>query len=158
MLVHGRTRGQRSCGLSRERCQWTLQRRRRRRSGVIRSASAWQDLERQASGAGTRQLLLGQTEPDLGLVRALPACQPDAAIESRLLMGAMTAKYRPDGFLYYSLSIWNQNKPIESGPFTDWNPVSWTTYHGDGSLLCSGPGGKPVPTIRLEKRSLMAQM
>lgn len=73
-----------------------------------------------------------------------------AAIESRLLMGAMTAKYRPDGFLYYSLSIWNENKPIESGPFTDWNPVSWTSYHGDGSLLCSGPGGKPVPTIRLE--------
>ena len=73
-----------------------------------------------------------------------------AAIESRLLMGAMTAKYRPDGFLYYSLSIWNQNRPIENGPFTEWNPVSWTTYHGDGSLLCSGPGGKPVPTIRLE--------
>ena len=73
-----------------------------------------------------------------------------AAIESRLLMGAMTAKYRPDGFLYYSLTIWNRNKPITTGPFTDWNPVSWTTYHGDGSLLCSGPGGKPVPTIRLE--------
>lgn len=73
-----------------------------------------------------------------------------AAIEARLLMGAMTAKYRPDGFLYYSLSIWNQNRPIEEGPFTVWNPVSWTTYHGDGSLLCSGPGGKPVPTIRLE--------
>ena len=73
-----------------------------------------------------------------------------AAIESRLLMGAMTAKYRPDGFLYYSLSIWNDNRPIQKGPFTDWNPVSWTTYHGDGSLLCSGPGGKPVPTIRLE--------
>ena len=73
-----------------------------------------------------------------------------AAIEARLLMGAMTAKYRPDGFLYYSLSIWNENKPIENGPFTEWNPVSWTTYHGDGSLLCSGPGGKPVPTIRLE--------
>jgi len=73
-----------------------------------------------------------------------------AAIESRLLMGAMTAKYRPDGFLYYSLDIWNNNQPIEEGPFTKWNPVSWTVYHGDGSLLCSGPGGKPVPTIRLE--------
>ena len=72
------------------------------------------------------------------------------AIDARLLMGAMTARYRPDGFLYYSLSIWNRNKPIETGPFTDWDPVSWTTYHGDGSLLCSGPGGKPVPTIRLE--------
>ncbi len=65
-------------------------------------------------------------------------------------MGAMTSKMRPDGFLYYSLTIWNENQPIQSGPFTTWNPVSWTTYHGDGSLLCSGPGGKPVPTIRLE--------
>ncbi len=73
-----------------------------------------------------------------------------AAIESRLLMGAMTARQRPDGFLYYSLSIWNQNHPIQQGPFTDWNPVSWTTYHGDGSLFCSGADGKPVPTIRLE--------
>lgn len=73
-----------------------------------------------------------------------------AAIESRLLMGAMTAKMRPDGFLYYSLTIWNDNQPIESGPFTQWDPVSWTVYHGDGSLLCAGPGGKPVPTIRLE--------
>jgi len=72
------------------------------------------------------------------------------AIDARLLMGAMTAKQRPDGFLYYSLSIWNENKPIESGPFTQWNPVSWTVYHGDGSLFCSGPGGVPVPTIRLE--------
>ncbi|MBN1341399.1 MAG: DUF4091 domain-containing protein [Phycisphaerae bacterium] len=73
-----------------------------------------------------------------------------AAIEGRLLMGAMTAKYRPDGFLYYSLTIWNDNKPIETGPFTTWNPVSWTTYHGDGSWFCSGKDGKPVPTIRLE--------
>jgi len=72
-----------------------------------------------------------------------------AAIEARLLMGAMTAKYRPDGFLYYSLSIWNDNKPIEEGPFTQWNPVSWTTYHGDGSLLCSGPGASPCRRFAL---------
>ena len=72
------------------------------------------------------------------------------ALDARLLMGAMVARERPDGFLYYSLTIWNDNKPIEKGPFTDWNPVSWTNYHGDGSLFCAGPGGKPVPTIRLE--------
>ncbi len=72
------------------------------------------------------------------------------AIEGRLLMGAMTAKQRPDGFLYYQISIWNSRKPIESGPFTDWNPRSWTTYHGDGSWTCVGPDGTPVPTIRLE--------
>jgi hypothetical protein len=72
------------------------------------------------------------------------------AIEGRLLMGAMTAKYRPDGFLYYEISIWNSRRPIESGPFTDWDPRSWTTYHGDGSWTCVGPGGTPLPTVRLE--------
>ena len=72
------------------------------------------------------------------------------AIEGRLLMGAMTAKYRPDGFLYYQISIWNSQKPIMAGPFTDWDPRSWTTYHGDGSWTCVGPRGIPLPTIRLE--------
>lgn len=72
------------------------------------------------------------------------------AIEARLLMGAMTAKYQPDGFLYYSMTIWNDNKPILDGPFTNWNPVSWTTYHGDGATFCFGKDGKPIPTIRIE--------
>ena len=72
------------------------------------------------------------------------------AIEGRLLMGAMTAKQRPDGFLYYQISIWNSQKPITSGPFTDWNPRSWTTYPGDGAWTCVGPGGSPLPTQRLE--------
>lgn len=72
------------------------------------------------------------------------------AIEGRLLMGAMTAKQRPDGFLYYQTSIWNSQKPITTGPFTEWDPRSWTTYHGDGSWACVGPDGMPLPTIRLE--------
>ena len=72
------------------------------------------------------------------------------AIEGRLLMGAMSARYRPDGFLYYQISIWNSRKPITKGPFTDWDPRSWTTYHGDGSWTCVGPGGTPLPTVRLE--------
>jgi hypothetical protein len=72
------------------------------------------------------------------------------AIEGRLLMGAMTASQRPDGFLYYQISIWNSQKPITSGPFTDWDPRSWTTYHGDGAWTCVGPEGKPLPTVRLE--------
>jgi hypothetical protein len=71
------------------------------------------------------------------------------AIEGRLLMGAQTAKYRPDGFLYYQISIWN-SKPITKGPFTDWDPRSFATYHGDGSWTCLGPDGTPLPTIRLE--------
>lgn len=72
------------------------------------------------------------------------------AIEARLLMGAMTARQRPDGFLYYQIGIWNSQRPITQGPFTDWDPRSWTSYHGDGSWTCAGPDGTPLPTIRLE--------
>ncbi|MGO8747747.1 MAG: glycoside hydrolase domain-containing protein [Thermoguttaceae bacterium] len=72
------------------------------------------------------------------------------AIDGRILMGAMTAKFRPDGFLYYQISIWNSQHPITRGPFTDWEPRSWTSYHGDGSWTCIGPDGTPLPTIRLE--------
>lgn len=72
------------------------------------------------------------------------------AIEIRELMGAMTAKYRPDGFLYYSLAFWNNYMPITNGPFTSWNPISFGTFHGDGSIFCPGPDGRPIPTIRLE--------
>lgn len=87
-------------------------------------------------------------------------CGPDApyanmfiecpAIEGRLLMGAQSVRMRPDGFLYYEISIWNSKRCITSGPFTDWNPRSWTKYHGDGSWTCVGPDGMPLPTVRLE--------
>jgi hypothetical protein len=72
------------------------------------------------------------------------------AIEARLLMGAMTAKYRPDGFLYYQTSLWHAKEPIKTGPFTNWDPRSYRDAHGDGSWLCMREGGLPVPTIRLE--------
>ena len=72
------------------------------------------------------------------------------AIEARLLMGAMTAKYRPEGFLYYALTRWPENhNPITSGPYTDWNPASFQTANGDGSLFCAGPDGL-LGTIRAE--------
>ncbi len=72
------------------------------------------------------------------------------AIETRLLMGAMTAKYRPDGFLYYALTRWPVNKkPIDGGPYTDWNPASYKTANGDGSIFCAGPDGV-LGTIRAE--------
>ena len=67
-------------------------------------------------------------------------------------MGAQTAKFRPDGFLYYFTDIWKDNTGIDcsAGPFTTWNPVSWTTYHGDGSLFYCDIDGNPLPSIRLE--------
>ena len=71
-------------------------------------------------------------------------------IEPRMLMGAQTVRNRPEGFFYYAISIWNSKRCVESGPFTDWDPRSWTIYHGDGSWTCAGPDGTPLPTIRLE--------
>ena len=73
-----------------------------------------------------------------------------AAIDARMLMGAQTVRMRPDGFLYYETTLWNCLRCIEAGPFTDWDPRSWTTYHGDGSWVCCGPDGTPLSTIRLE--------
>ena len=73
------------------------------------------------------------------------------AIETRLLMGAMAAKYRPEAFLYYAITRWaNNEKPIVDGPFTSWNPASYKDFNGDGSLLCPGPDGRPLATVRLE--------
>ena len=74
-------------------------------------------------------------------------------IEPRSLMGVQAIKYRPDGFLYYATAIWRKNKPVEKGPFTDWDPFSWggpgNEYNGDGSWTIPGPDGKPLETVRL---------
>ena len=75
------------------------------------------------------------------------------AIEGRILMGAQTVRMRPDGFLYFQLTLWRRcERCIEFGPFTDWSPKSTfkCTYNGDGSWVCAGPDGTPLPTIRLE--------
>ena len=72
------------------------------------------------------------------------------AIESRVLMGAQAQRMRPDGFLYWRIGLWHTAKCIESGPFTDWEPRSYGAWHGDGSWVCAGPDGTPLPTIRLE--------
>lgn len=78
------------------------------------------------------------------------------AIESRLLMGAMSRKYRVDGFLYYLINNgWERNRQvIASGPYSDWDPAScenskhkWA--NGDGNLIYPGPDG-PLSSIRLE--------
>jgi hypothetical protein len=72
-------------------------------------------------------------------------------IVTRLLMGAMTAKYRPDGYLYYSISHWSSIKPITEGPYTDWQALSLPPdFNGDGSWVCVGPDGIPLSTLRLE--------
>lgn len=72
------------------------------------------------------------------------------AIDARVLMGLQTAKYRPDGYLYYAMMRWPlTKKPITDGPYTDWPPASFNDCNGDGSIICAGPDG-PLATIRLE--------
>jgi len=72
------------------------------------------------------------------------------AVEARVLMGLQTAKFKPDGFLYYADNRWPLAKqPITFGPFTDWPTWTFWEYNGDGSFLCPGPDG-PLATIRLE--------
>jgi hypothetical protein len=71
-------------------------------------------------------------------------------VETRLLLGAMAAKFRPDGFLYYQSAIWNTDRVISENQFTDWPADSYYCYHGDGSLTRVGPGGRPLATQRLE--------
>lgn len=73
------------------------------------------------------------------------------AIDLRALMGAMTTKWEPDGFLYWSLTQWRKNKPLSNGPFiSSWQTKSFNDYNGDGSWLYPGPDGKPIASIRLE--------
>lgn len=69
------------------------------------------------------------------------------ALETRLLMGAMVAKYRPDGFLYYAANMWS-SKPITAGPYTEWDPA-YQSNNGDGQIFSEGPSGL-MPTIRVE--------
>lgn len=73
------------------------------------------------------------------------------AIRSRLLMGAATWKYQPDGFLYYRVSGWrNYEKPIESGPLAhDYRPYYLPGPDGDGELICPGLNG-PLSTLQFE--------
>lgn len=72
-------------------------------------------------------------------------------IEIRSFMGAQTQKFKPDGFLYYATTHWNSLRPIDKGPFTDWNPRSYSFYHGDGQwTCCGGPERLPLATLRLE--------
>jgi hypothetical protein len=72
------------------------------------------------------------------------------AVDLRALMGPMTVKWRPDGFIYWGLNVWRKNKPITAGPYTKWNPVSFSDYNGDGCWVYAGPEGKTLASIRIE--------
>ncbi len=83
------------------------------------------------------------------------------AIELRLLHGAMSARFQPDGFLYYCLfRLWTQpgtpkRTAVDHGPYTNWEPCALAftptdRYNGEGYLAYPGPDGRPLASIRLE--------
>lgn len=72
------------------------------------------------------------------------------AIETRLLMGALTQKYRPDGFLFYQIAKWSTPRCVTGGPFTGIEARTWGMYNGEACWTCVGEGGRPLPTMRLE--------
>lgn len=76
----------------------------------------------------------------------------DPPCQLRVLMGALSQKMKPDGFLYWATAFWKGcEKPISSGPWTDWNPRTFGLWHGDGQwIACGGPDLMLLPTIRLE--------
>lgn len=71
-------------------------------------------------------------------------------MDTRVLMGAMTAFNQPDGFLYYSTSWFNDNTGIDEYPYTDWDPVTFPNSHGDGRILYIDPEGQLISSMVLE--------
>jgi hypothetical protein len=74
------------------------------------------------------------------------------AIEARLLMGAMTQKYRPDGFGYWAINFWfatDGQRLLTEGPYTDWNPLTFGSSNGEGGWIYAGEDG-PITSIRFE--------
>ncbi len=89
-----------------------------------------------------------------------PAPEPNFDIdllplESRILLGSLSAKYNVMGFLYYALNYYGNNAiPADTSrlPFVEWNPNGISVpdrYNGQGILIVPGPEG-PIPTIRME--------
>jgi hypothetical protein len=91
-----------------------------------------------------------------------------SAAEHRLLMGFMAQKFGTQGFLYYSMNLWQTNRTVKTpdgktvvqqnapftetvncGPLTNSDGKSWSDYNGDGLIFYPGPDG-PVTTIRMK--------
>lgn len=86
------------------------------------------------------------------------------SLDARLLMGTMSWKYQPDGFLYYCILRWKEDLKDEQGkwhskflinpamtgaPLTNWSGRSYHSYNGDGNLIYPGTS-EPLPSIRLK--------
>jgi hypothetical protein len=84
-------------------------------------------------------------------------------LDGRQLTGFMTWQGKPDGFLYYSLALWQditvqpdgslkyalRKNPMRGAPLTDWAGSSWIDNNGDGTLAYPAENG-PIPSMRLK--------
>lgn len=75
-------------------------------------------------------------------------------IDARMLMGPMSHQAGVEGVLYYAVNHWgtgtrDDHPLINDGIFSAWDPITFGTTPGDGSLFYPGPDG-PMASIRLE--------
>jgi hypothetical protein len=71
------------------------------------------------------------------------------AIDARTLMGPMSHQAKVDGMIYYQTTRWTSGQTIlDDGIFSNWNPYTFSTTAGDGSILYPGPEG-PMAGVRL---------
>lgn len=71
----------------------------------------------------------------------------------RMMLGAMSHKYKPDGFLYFHSVIWaksDREHGIDAYPYTHWEPWNFVSTNGDGSLFDIDSEGRLVATLRTE--------
>ena len=76
----------------------------------------------------------------------------DPLVDSRSLFW-MTYRYDIMGYEYWGYNFWGSNVTPEGEP--RWPAVEWNSYaydhtNGDGQICYPGPGGRPLPSLRLE--------
>ncbi len=74
----------------------------------------------------------------------------DSLADIRAELGSRAFANKVDGWLVWTVSRWNDNKPITSVPETGWSPESYPGDNGGGSYFCMGPDGRFLPTLRAE--------
>lgn len=69
--------------------------------------------------------------------------------DTRVLLGPLSHKMGVDGFLYYNIMRWVDREPMTDGILSSWDPQTYSTSNGDGSLFYPGADG-PLASQRLQ--------
>lgn len=75
-------------------------------------------------------------------------------IDARMLMGPMSYQAGVEGVLYYATNHWTVSRHtehplVDDGIYSQYDPITFGTTAGDGSLFYPGPNG-PMASIRIE--------